>query len=195
MLRVLVAFVAFAGATLFAFVPSSSASGTPTVTILVGDFYFCEPQYEGGLCETNIDPGDTVLWDFSPTGLIEFHTATHCGATCSNPTGTPLFDSGLQTSSGTYKFTFNTPGQYLYYCAVHPLTMRGAINVGATPTPLASVTPGPVGGISLQPTLAPLPAQEPGPSGSALTLTAAAVAAGALLLLGGGWYASRRSIR
>jgi plastocyanin len=190
-----VAFCALAGVTLFVSASPSFAAGTPEVTILVGDFYFCDPQYEDGVCETYIDPGDTVLWDFSPTGLIEFHTATDCGATCDNPTNTPLFDSGVQTNAGTYKFTFNSPGQYLYFCSFHPVTMRGVIYAGVTPTPTPSATPPPpVGGVSLQPALAPLPAQEPDRSGATPAIVGAA-AGGALLLLGGCWYAARRVVR
>jgi hypothetical protein len=105
------------------------------VEILVGDFWFCGPQYDGGVCPTMIEPGDTVLWDFSPTGEFELHTATDCGADCDNPTAQPLFDSGLVGPGpggpgDPYKFTFDTTGVYQYYCEVHPFSMRGVITVG-----------------------------------------------------------------
>lgn len=198
----MVAFCALLGATLLVGVSPASATDPPTVTILVGDYYFCEPEFENDVCKTFIEPGDTVLWDFSPTGQFELHTATHCGDNCVNVTETPLFDSGVLNQSGTYKFTFDTPGQYLYYCAVHPVTMLGEINVGVEPpptpeeptsTPEASPPP-PVGGISLQTGLTSLTAQEPNQSGVPLAMVVTA-AAGAFLLLGSGWYAARRIFR
>jgi hypothetical protein len=66
-------------------------------------------------------------------------------------------------SSGTFQFTFATPGTYLYFCRVHPFDMRGKIVVAAvpaatTPAPAAttpaggSATPVPTGSGSLPPT-------------------------------------------
>lgn len=183
------------GASLLASLSPASAADPPTETILVGDFYFCAPEYEGDVCNTFIDPGDTILWDFSPTSQLVFHTVTDCGADCNNPTGTPLFNSGALTQGGSYKFTFNDPGAYIYYCVLHPVTMRGTIFVGIEPTATftPTTTPPPaVGGISLDPAMTAADADR---SGTTLPLAAAAAVAGSLLLLGGGLYAARRISR
>jgi hypothetical protein len=73
-----------------------------------------------------------VVWDF--TGAALPHTTTDCGASCSNPTTSPLWDSGLITTSSpdrTFEFTFTEPGTYLYFCEVHPTAQLGRIVVNA----------------------------------------------------------------
>ena len=76
------------------------ASGRDTraqeqVTINVGDFYFCEPSFENGVCETDINVGDTVVWHFS---ALNSHTTTECGASCASPTSSPLWNSNPLSS-------------------------------------------------------------------------------------------------
>ncbi len=119
-----------------------AAGGLPAVIIPAGDFYFCAPSYQGGVCDTVIRSGDTVTWNFVSTA---HHTTTECGASCDSPTTSPLWDSGPVSSlaaSHTFSHVFNTPGTYLYYCSIHPNMQRGRIIVQpagvATPTP----TPG-----------------------------------------------------
>jgi hypothetical protein len=119
-----------------------AAGGPPAVIIPTGDFYFCDPSYQGGVCDTVIRAGDTVTWNFASTA---HHTTTECGASCDSPTTSPLWDSGPVSSldaSHTFSHVFNTPGTYLYYCSIHPNLQRGRIIVqpagGPTPTP----TPG-----------------------------------------------------
>jgi hypothetical protein len=102
------------------------------VTITVDDFWYCNASFEGGVCETEIDSGETVLWDFDPASNFVTHTVTHCGANCNAPTGSPLFNSGEHEGQGTYKFTFNSAGQYRYRCNVHPDLMRGIITVAGS---------------------------------------------------------------
>ena len=118
----LVAVVALLGAT--------TAAGQEAVTIPVGDFYFCAPSFEAGVCETTISAGDTVVWDFSPAQVV--HTTTACGASCDTPASSPLWDSGF-LDSGTFSYTFAQPGTYLYFCRVHPVLQRGTIVVQASP--------------------------------------------------------------
>ena len=84
-----------------------------------------------------VAPGETVTWDFQ--GL---HTSTSDAMT-----GPEVWDSGVR-SSGTFSHTFQTPGMYPYYCAVHSFPggtmMNGVVQVkgaGATATPTASETP------------------------------------------------------
>lgn len=96
-------------------------------TVAVGDFYFCGPLFENGVCDTIIEPGMTVQWDFGPAEVP--HTVTECGATCDSATASPLFDSGVIDDGSTFEFTFDTPGTYLYYCAIHPQQQRGRIIV------------------------------------------------------------------
>jgi plastocyanin len=86
-----------------------------------------------------VAPGETVTWSFNAT-----HTSTS-----DSPTGPETWDSGL-LSSGTFAHTFQTPGSYPYYCALHSFAggsmMNGVVEVsgaGATPTPTTTATPSP----------------------------------------------------
>ena len=106
---------------------SSPATAQETTTVAVGDIWFCNESFYFGICETTISVGDTVSWNFS--GALLPHTTTACGADCDSPTATPLWDSGLIIGDSTFEFTFDTPGTYLYYCAVHPVLQRGRIVV------------------------------------------------------------------
>lgn len=102
-------------------------------SIPVGDIWFCGPQFQGGVCATTIEAGDTVVWDFGTAQAG--HSTTACGASCDNPTGSPLWDSGVISDDSTFKFTFDEPGTYNYYCIVHPTIHRGRIIVTAAGTP------------------------------------------------------------
>lgn len=118
---------------------AGSANAGGAVNIDIGDFYFCNPSFEGGVCETVIDVGDTVQWNVVGQGP---HTTTECGSDCDNPTGSPLWDSGQLASSETFQYTFNTSGTYLYHCEIHPTLMMGRIVVqgGAAPTDTPQAT-------------------------------------------------------
>ncbi|MCI0776859.1 MAG: hypothetical protein J4N95_01650 [Chloroflexi bacterium] len=96
-------------------------------TVAVGDIWFCGPLFQGEVCDTTIDPGTTVQWDFGPAGIG--HTVTDCGESCSNPTISPHFDSGVVVDGSTFKYTFDSPGTYLYYCQIHPTLQLGRIIV------------------------------------------------------------------
>src|SRR5713226_9323838 len=80
-----------------------------------------------------VAPGDTVSWDFAA-----LHTTTS-----DRPTGAEVWDSGVQ-STGSFTHTFNTIGNWPYYCRVHSFPggtfMNGVITVSAPPT-LTSVVP------------------------------------------------------
>jgi hypothetical protein len=86
---------------------------------------------------------------------------TACGASCNQPAGSPLFDSGVMTQGGHFEFSFNTPGTYLYYCTVHGPGQIGRIVVsaagGSTPTQTAVPTP-------TRTPVPPTPAGRPGDS-------------------------------
>lgn len=123
--------------------PQPPAEAEETVTVLVGNIWFCDEsyQYPPTPCETVIDVGDTVVWDFTPAYLDDpdcvdcIHTATHCGDDCDDPTNDPLWDSGtlpyVAEDIFTYEFTFEQPGTFQYYCQIHPLVHRGRIVVQA----------------------------------------------------------------
>ena len=110
---------------------NATAQGVTTVTI--GDFFFCDPSLPFGACETVIDVGDTVLWDYS-SGVVG-HTTTYCGESCDSPIDNPLWDSGFLRPGESFSFTFTTPGTFLYYCSIHPIAMRATIVVQAEATP------------------------------------------------------------
>lgn len=121
---------------------------SPAVRVQVGDIWFCNASFQGGVCDTKINVGDTVTWDF--TGANIAHTATECGASCADPTNNPLWDSGLigpNSPSRIFSFTFTQAGTYLYYCQAHPGQQRGRIVVNdpnaptATPMPTRTNTP------------------------------------------------------
>ena len=126
--------------------PSSPAGAQPpqAVTIAVGDRWFCDSSFQNGVCETVIDAGDTVVWDFSDASLP--HTTTECGLSCDEPTDTPFWDSPVIADGSTFEvqFPFDQAGTYLYRCEVHPSQMRGRIIVQGTfplPTPGPTITP------------------------------------------------------
>lgn len=166
----------------FTAAPSASASHPEDVTILVGDFWFCEPAFQSGMCITDIQAGATVTWDFSPMSIFEIHTTTELS-------GTPLWDSGnVGPGPGgpgdPTSYTFNTPGVYSYTCTVHPFTMNGQINVGS------------VGGIAeiVEPAGLPLDAGESssGPSIAIIFFATGAAVALAAGLGSAGWHIRRR---
>jgi len=107
------------------------AQDQPTTGIPVGDFFFCERSNEG-VCETAISSGDTVVWDYAEGSAG--HTVTFCGDSCDEPTDAPLFDSGKLLAGETFSFTFDEPGEHLYYCEFHPIAMRGSVLVQPSPT-------------------------------------------------------------
>jgi hypothetical protein len=155
-----------------------------TTTVQVGDYYFCDPSYVNGVCETTVDEGDTVEWQFAGN---ELHSTTECGDdndTCSAP---HLWDSPLM-DSGSFSYTFDTPGTYLYRCQAHTFEMRGQVTVLAaaqpTPTPQASPQASPLAATST-------PAAQPGavpsgggapPADAGATLSWLAVVAGGMMV-------------
>lgn len=123
------------------FAISGTAAAQETVSVTVGDIWFCDASFQDGVCDTVIDVGDTVVWDFNDAQLP--HTTTECGASCDTPASSPAWDSGaIAGGGGTFEFTFTEPGTFLYYCQIHPSSQRGRIIVQGAP-PTATVTPPP----------------------------------------------------
>lgn len=176
---------------------ATPAAAQERATIPVGDLWFCDESFEGGVCQTTISAGDTVVWDFSPAA--EAHTTTECGASCDNPTRSPLWDSGVISDGSSFQRTFTQPGAFLYLCEVHAFEMRGRIVVrAAQPTPTTSpvdlVAPGtatPTGpGAPGAPKVGYGPSE--GSSVDRWTLGALAAAGAALLMLGASAYRRAR---
>ena len=126
-LGLLAAAGALFGALSFVGPHDASATGE-TVTIPVGDNWFCSDIYETDPCVTTISTGDTVEWDFNNT--LNAHTTTECGPSCPPAMGyAPVWDSGV-LNSGTFSHTFSNTGTFYYYCEVHPF-QEGTIIVEA----------------------------------------------------------------
>ena len=168
---------------------AGGAFAQSTATIEVGDLYFCDPSYEGGVCETTVDAGDTVEWQFAGSQL---HTSTECGGDLDGCPEPHLWDSGF-LNSGSFSFTFDSPGTYLYRCQVHPDEMRGQVVVLAaaqpSPSPQASppaATPTP----TVQPSAVPSGGGPPPVDGGAAPWWIA-IAGGGLLIASAAVLAAR----
>ncbi len=116
--------------------------GAATEQIEAGSNYFCAPSFENGVCTTTITAGDTVTWNI----VLGIHTVTECDSTYTTCPVTGGFDSGVLEPTETFSQTFDTAGDFAYYCAIHPIEMRGVISVIAaatdTPTPTTEATGG-----------------------------------------------------
>src|SRR3990170_2975483 len=95
--------IALAAAVLLA--PGRETLAQPaTTTVQVGDYYFCDQSYVNGVCETSVNEGDTVEWQFAGSQL---HSTTECGGdldACPEP---HLWDSSFM-DSGSFPFAFDT---------------------------------------------------------------------------------------
>ena len=63
--------------------------------------------------EVTVNPGDTVVWSNDD---VAAHTVT----SGIPPTADGTFDSGIFMAGTTFSHTFDTIGEYDYYCIVHP---------------------------------------------------------------------------
>jgi plastocyanin len=95
-----------------------------------------------------VAPGEAVIW----TWQAGPHSSTSDAAS-----GPEVWDSGV-LSTGTFSHTFQTPGDYPYYCTVHSFPggtmMNGLVRVAAAPTatptvPRPTPTPGPGGAAAI----------------------------------------------
>jgi plastocyanin len=130
--RVLVALIALAAGSLVV-AASSGPARAQDQTVAVGDIWFCNAQFENGICDTTVTAGDTVTWDFSAGTLA--HTTTG-----------PFWDSGFITDGSTFSVTFDSAGTFAYTCTVHPSQMNGRIIVqeAQQPEPTQPATDQPV---------------------------------------------------
>src|SRR5918993_4760537 len=109
---------------LLVFAPAASAQDEMTVSIQ--DFFF-EPD------QITVAPGTTVTW---VNDGEEPHTSTADDGT---------WDSGTLQPGESYSFTFDEPGDYSYFCEIHP-DMTASVKVsggggGTTSSSSASMSP------------------------------------------------------
>jgi plastocyanin len=187
------AVLAAAAAAVFAVTPGGAAAAGQTVE--VGNLYFCSPEFEDGVCDTNVTAGDTVTWN----NVEGFHTATECGEDFIPCPLSGGFDSDLMEAGDSYSYTFSDPGIYWYYCALHPSEMRGRVLFAAAPTdtPTLAPTAAPTDGATSAPTAAPVtpagvPATGGPPDGASNLMLLPALGAGLLVAGGAGLALGRR---
>jgi|SRR5215211_3749650 len=111
-------------AALLIFAPAASAQEEMTVSIQ--DFFF-EPD------QLTVAPGTTVTW---VNDGEQPHTSTADDGT---------WDSGTLQPGESYSFTFDEPGDYSYFCEIHP-DMTATVTVSedgemTTPSPAATTSP------------------------------------------------------
>ncbi len=153
----------------FALSAGSGAYAQSTITIQVGDAWFCNPGDSACMVsdtndidvDSQINVGDGIVWDYASGGSL--HTVTQCSdASFSTCPSTGGFDSGALSVGDTFPTTpmiFDQAGTFYYKCTIHPSTMRGAITVlAAEPTPMSTPIPTP------PPMPTPTPQPSPGPS-------------------------------
>jgi plastocyanin len=93
--------------------PRGAGSSQGQSTIAVGDNTFTPSVL-------TVRAGTAVTWNFAGARNPHSVVGTYDGASV---------DSGRQTGSGTYQFTFATPGTFQYQCGVHGAGMAGRVVV------------------------------------------------------------------
>ncbi len=113
-------------------VPMLLLAGAVVAPVLAanGDVQLVKKQFSPS--EITIAVGDTVTWTVI-TSAGEPHSVTSGTLADSGK----IFDSGVGTGDSptlrddgqSFQHTFNEPGEYLYYCSVHPVEMTGKVLV------------------------------------------------------------------
>ena len=116
-LRAVLIPVALMLAALFAAACSSSGSSGASTTLGPNDVEVANFAFTPS--SLTVKAGTTVTWHFDQP------SAPHNVVDLANP---PVFNSGTPKGTGTYSFTFTTPGTYNYVCQVHP-NMHGTVIV------------------------------------------------------------------
>lgn len=103
--------------------PPPAARSTQTVQVTIPEDAYLPPEgWKGGYVysekyyspvEVKISIGDTVEWvnRDSLAHTMTFHKA---------PGAIKTIDSGPLEANRSWRFTFNTPGEYEYHCSFHP---------------------------------------------------------------------------
>jgi len=77
-----------------------------------------------------VPAGSTVTWiqdDVATHTVTSGKTQQAGGTVTATPDGT--FDSGNIAKGHNFQFTFAAPGEFPFFCAIHPATMTGVIAV------------------------------------------------------------------
>lgn len=69
----------------------------------------------------DVSSGDTISW-------VNLDSAAHTVSSTTDGKPDGVFDSGLVLAGDSFQFTFEDPGEYPYFCIVHPW-MEGIIRV------------------------------------------------------------------
>ena len=87
------------------------------------------PGFSFSPATVNVAPGETVTWTWQAGPHSTTSDAT---------SGPEVWDSGVLATGATFAHTFQTPGDYAYYCVVHSFPggtmMNGVVHVAAAPT-------------------------------------------------------------
>jgi plastocyanin len=67
--------------------------------------------------EITVSPGTTVTWTNDDTTI---HTVVEGGPQDASAGGEPAFDSSIIAPGATWDNTFDTAGEFNYYCNLHP---------------------------------------------------------------------------
>lgn len=98
-----------------------TVSGQPlaalTAGVTVGNFFFRSVNNNSEPAVDTVRVGGTVTWTWQPGN----HNVQSVGV--------PSFPSSVTQGTGTYSFTFNSAGTYLYECIVHGSAMSGRVVV------------------------------------------------------------------
>ena len=149
---------------LLAALPASAQPAAASVSIDIGDDWFCASTFEKSICPRNLIAGDVVTWNYPNTG-DSVHTVTQCqNDTFSDSSCSGGWDSGILDAGQSFQRSFNSSGTIYYRCNIHPTKMRGRLDVSAAPAPTATPAPAPT------PTPPPPPSSgEPAGGGGAAT--------------------------
>jgi len=82
----------------------------------------------------SVSVGDSVIWSNAD---IAAHTVTS-GTSAGGPDG--IFDSSLFLAGSTFEVRFDSPGEYPYFCVVHPWMQGEVVVKGTTVTPTPTPT-------------------------------------------------------
>jgi plastocyanin len=91
------------------------AQGTTAASASSGDAQVDGLDFEFDSAELTVEAGATVTW-------------INGGETIHTVKGRAFFSRAIDPG-GSYRYRFTEPGEYRYFCTLHPTTMRGTISV------------------------------------------------------------------
>lgn len=97
--------------------PPSGGGGSGDVVIDMQGIAF---RTSNGTDSITVDVGQTVQW-------VNRDDVQHTATSDSVPQGAGSFDSGFLSNQGTYSYTVDQAGRYVYHCRVHPNMMAHAV--------------------------------------------------------------------